>query len=297
LNKPLETELVAWFSDVGASARSAVRFVNTTGQTLPAGTLAVFASGGFSGETSLDRLKPNQRRFLQIGNELDVDARRKKQLVREETKRLSFHDDKLEEHFLRTTDETWEIESRSTVGRSLFVGYACTRNATITGADRLDYDEATSKPVVVFLAKPGEQASRSFTVVEGLSRSTRIDDLDEKRLRVLLQKTTVPVGELASLREAVEPIRALDSERKRGAEADRDMKRVNDELARLREHLKALGGDKGGNAGASAAPIVKRIIDAEAHLEELEKRREGLKRSLSERRDTAMAALKRFAAE
>ena len=78
MQKNVEVEALAWFNDAGATARSAVRFRNSTGQTLPAGTLAVFAAGGFAGEAALDRLKPGERRFVQFGNELDAEVTEKK---------------------------------------------------------------------------------------------------------------------------------------------------------------------------------------------------------------------------
>ena len=67
--KGVDIEALAWFAEAGAPARSAVRFTNSTGQTLPAGTLAVFESGGFAGESGMDRLKPGEHRFIQFGNE------------------------------------------------------------------------------------------------------------------------------------------------------------------------------------------------------------------------------------
>ena len=78
VNKAVEVESIAFFGGVGATARAAIRFVNGTGQTLPPGTLAVFGGGGFTGETSLDRLKPGERRFLEIGNDLDAEVTEKK---------------------------------------------------------------------------------------------------------------------------------------------------------------------------------------------------------------------------
>src|SRR6202012_5993961 len=107
LQTKVDVEPLAWFADVGSPARIAVRFTNTTGQTLPAGTLAVFASGGFTGEGALDRLKPGERRFLQFGNELDAEVTEKKRTATEEPKRLTFHGSRLAEHFLRQSRVTW----------------------------------------------------------------------------------------------------------------------------------------------------------------------------------------------
>ena len=121
LSKPVKTEHIAFFSGPGGTARAAVRFVNTTGQTLPAGTIAVFGAGGFVGETALDRLKPGERRVLQIGNDLDAEVVTKASHRTEESKRVTFENDRLEEHFLATTKQSWELENRGGNPRTIYV--------------------------------------------------------------------------------------------------------------------------------------------------------------------------------
>ncbi|MCS6899485.1 MAG: hypothetical protein RMJ98_07115, partial [Myxococcales bacterium] len=92
---------ITWLED---GARVGIRFENTTGQTLPAGTLAVFQSGGFAGETTLDRLKPGERRFLTFGADLDVELIEKNHTSKNETARVVAKGKDVEEHYLRTTE-------------------------------------------------------------------------------------------------------------------------------------------------------------------------------------------------
>ncbi len=294
LSKPVKTENVAFFGGPGGTARAAVRFVNSTGQTLPAGTLAVFASGGFSGETSLDRLKPGERRFLQFGTDLDADVTAKTSDRKEEAKRLTFHNDRLEEHFFATTVQSWELENRGTTPRTFYVGLKADKNAKVTGTDRVDFDEVTSLPIVVFDAAPKSKNVRTFTVTEGLSRSFTVDGLTAKVVRDLLQKTTIPAAELAILAQAEPRIRALEAEITKGREADKVTATAQQDLERLREHLKALGGgEKGGGAGAStaAAPIVKRVVDAEDKLQVARKNKETGAKELDAKREAVREIL------
>lgn len=287
VQKAVKTESIAFFSGPNTTARAAVRFVNATGQTLPTGTLAVFGAGGFSGETSLDRLKPGERRFLQIGNDLDTEVVTKKSDRKEEPKRLTFGRDRLEEHFLATTVSTWELENRGTTARTVYVGLSADKNATVTGTDRVDFDEATSKPVVVFDAQPKSKKERTFTVTEGLSRATGIDSLTAKHVKELLAKTTIPAGELAVLAQAEPRIRALEAEHAKVTEADKVSTTVEKDLERLREHLKALGGgEKGAGAGGgtTAAPLVKRVLDAEDRLATARKNKETAQQELDQKR-------------
>ncbi len=296
VQKSVTVESLAFFAEPGATGRAAVRFVNTTGQTLPTGTVSVFGAGGFSGETSLDRLKPGERRFLQIGNDLDAQVTRKKADRHEESKRLTFDRDQVNEHFLRTTDKTWELENRGGATRTFNVILAADRNAKVTGVDRVDFDEATSQPVIVFNVKPKEKVSRSFTVVEGLSRAMSLDGLTEKTVRALVQKTTIPASELAVLEQALPRVRALEAERSEVAAADHAAAVAQEDLERLREDLKALGGGSAtAGAGGAAAPLVKRVVEAEDRVGAARKSKEAAEKTLSDRRDALRDSLRKLA--
>ncbi len=297
LSKPVKTENIAFFGSPGGTARAAVRFVNGTGQTLPAGTLAVFGAGGFAGETSLDRLKPGERRFLQVGNDLDAEVTSKERTRTEESKRLTFQNGRLEEHFLATTKQRWELENRGGTPRTFYVVLAADKNAKITGTDRVDFDEVTSKPIVIFDAPAKSKSVRPFVVTEGLSRATSIDGLTGKHVRELLAKSSLPAAELAVLAQAEPRIRALEAEHTKASEADKITTTVQADIERLREHMKALGGggggadNRGGGAGAAASPLVKRLLEAEDRLEAARKNKEAAAKELDKKRDAVRDAL------
>ena len=73
---------------------------------------------------------------------------------------------------------------------------------------------------------------------------------------------------------AKEQQKKLEQTRSLIADMDEAMKRIESDLERFREHLKALGGEKG--AGAAANPFVKRILDAEDQLTLLRTKRQTL---------------------
>lgn len=287
MSTPVEIETLAWFSTVDAHARAAVRFTNSTGQTLPAGTLAVFASGGFIGETTLDRLKPGERRFVQIGNELDAEVLQKKSTCSEEYKRLTFDNGRLEEHFLRKSQLVYELENRGGSPRALYVGLRMDRNASIKGTDGVDFDEESGRPVVVFKQPAKQKSARSFEVTEGLSRARGLDVLTEKHLREIAQHASLPAGELAVANDAAAKMKEAEAVGKALDAVKKESSSIEADVERLREHLKALGGDKGG----AAAPLVKRLLDAEDKLAAAGKRREALEKDRAAKLDAVRAAL------
>jgi hypothetical protein len=292
VQKKVDVESIAFFAGPGTTARSAVRFVNGTGQTLPTGTISVFSAGGFSGEASLDRLKPGERRFLLIGNDLDSEITEKKANRKDESKRLTFDNDRLEEHFLRTTDYAWDLENRSGASRTFYVSLSANKNAKVTGADRLDFDEATARPMIVLDTKAKQKTTKSFTVVEGLSRGTSLDGITEKVARGLMTKTTIPAADLTVLQQALPKIQALELALVQVNGADKAIATAAEDLDRLREDLKALGG--GGDhptAGAAAAPLVKRVVDAEDRVAAARKNKETAEKTLDEKREALRQAL------
>lgn len=293
LQKSLAVEPVAWLDEVSAQARNAVRFVNSTGQTLPAGTLAVFGSGGFTGETTLDRLKPGERRFVQFGNDLDVELSQKESATSEEPKRLTLDDTRFQEHFFRTTKLSFEIENRSSVARAVYVRLNKDSEAKITGADAVDVDEASDRPVAVFHLNPRQKVVRTFTVVEGLSRVMSVGSLTERSLREIAGHSTLPAADLAIAREAIAKVAKAEATDKAIALANRQIESITADIERYNEHLKALGGDQTGS-GVASAPIVKRLLDAEDKLSAAKERADALESTKSVQTDEVRAVLMRL---
>lgn len=293
LHRGVEVEAVTWVGDASSSPRSAVRFVNSTGQTLPAGTVAFFDGEGFAGESGLDRLKPGERRFIQYGADLDLEATARPSAPSEEPKRLAFAGEALEEHFLRETRVTYELENRGGRPRTVYAAQHLNQNATLKGADRVDFDAGSSLPVAVFVVPRGK-AERSIVAVEGLSRKTPLEKLTADRLTQLAAATSLQANERAAAGEAAARQREVEQARQ-AADTDRaEIAELEKDLDRLREHLKALGGEKG--AGAGANPFVQRILAAEDRLAAARKRLDGHERDAKARGADVRRALERLKA-
>jgi hypothetical protein len=260
LQQPVDAEPIAWIDTIGEPARSGLRFVNSTSQTLPAGTVTVFGDGGFAGESALDRLKPGERRFIRYGVDLDIDAKVVKSKASDATERLTFDAGTLVEHFLRTTDATYAFESRSGHPRAVYVAMHIDRNAKLTGADAVDYDAASSTPLAVLRVAAGKRIERAIVSVEGLSRRLALASLTAEGLATIAASSELAAGDRAIATEALARQRQLEETRKAQKQANVDLAADEKELARLREDTKALGGERG---AAPPAEFVKRILAAE----------------------------------
>ncbi|HEX4621078.1 MAG TPA: hypothetical protein VH208_05855, partial [Myxococcaceae bacterium] len=289
--KRVEAERITWFGDCGQAARGAVRVVNSTDQTLPAGPLSVFAEGGFSGEATLDRLKPGERRIVQFGADLDVELSTVPGASTEEVKRLAFRGESLEEHYLRKSQVTYQLENRSGLARSVHIGLGLSANATVQGPDRTDFDTASSHPVAIFQLKGRSKLERTVDAVEGLVRRTRLKDLKSEHLKELAALPGLPDADRRGAREVADKQASLEQsdvrlERIRGA-----MKELDGDIGRLREHLKALGGEKGAGSAAADNPFVQRLLKAEDRLAALRSEQAALETERHQRADAVRAAL------
>jgi hypothetical protein len=282
---------IAWFESPGSPARSGVRFVNSTSQTLPAGTIAFFSDGGFAGEATLVRLQPGERRFLTYGLDLDVQLHEKTERSTEATKRLVWRKatDTLEEHYLRTKDVTYAIENRSGHARSVTLETSIAHNATLTGPDKVDFDEASSHPIAIFEVAAKTSADRAVHSVEGLERSTRFAALTAARLTEVAASASLDPGDRTEVTEASARLREAEDAASKSVETKAEITELQKDIERVREEAHAIAGEHAGPAQAN--PFVARLVAAEDKLTALRKRQAGFDAEGKGKRDAAKVAL------
>ncbi len=286
----VDATAVAWVDSPGSPARSAVRFVNSTSQTLPAGTIAFFADGGFAGESSLARVKPGERRFITYGQDLDVELRSVDSRSTEEPKRLVWRKAGryLEEHYFRTSDFTYAIENRSGRPRSVMLAMQLDHNATLTGPDSVDFDAAASRPLAVFAVDPRKSVERKAHAVEGLVRTTAFASLTAARLIEIAGSGSLPAPDRAAATEAAARLHESEDDAKAAAQAKADIAEVEKDLQRLREHMKALSGE---HPAGGANPFAARVLAAEDRLTLLRKKLDGFEADGKAKGEAAQTAL------
>jgi hypothetical protein len=262
----LESAAITWITGFGDfTARHTVRVLNSTAQTLPEGTLAVFADGGFSGETVLPRLKPGERRFLQIGDDPDTEMTVVETTVVDTPERLVWRSEQLQEHFLRTTTVVVDIVNRSGQARHVHVEVAAGSNTKIEGADRVDFDLDRGRPLAIFEVAPsGKLAGRKVVIAEGLSSHTAFEGLTEDRLERLATASTLTDPERSAMKLGLTRLKEQHEaqatvERLRG-----EVTVIEADIERLRGHLQAMSGE---SEGGKKNPVVERLLATEDQLQ------------------------------
>ena len=288
LQRPIDVREITLLRDASSPARTAVRFVNDTPQTLPPGPISFFAHQGFAGESGLERLKPGERRFIDYGADLDLELTERDTTWSETPKRVTYDaiGGAIVEHFLKTTDWTASLENRSGRQKDVYVGLTLNSNATVAGADSLDFDMAQSRPMAVYHVAAKSTLERKMHAVEGLERRLPVRSLNSVQIANIAAK--LEPADAARLTEVGKRQKDLETTRERLAKAEADVKQAEADLARLREDLKAAGGD----AGRAAAPLVTRVLAGEDRLTALRKQVETLGLEEKTRLDAVIAAAK-----
>jgi hypothetical protein len=299
LQQPIDAESIAWVEHPGDRARSAVRFVNSTPQTLPSGTISFFGDGGFAGESGLDRLKPGERRFLRFGTDLDVEVGvvpSKGAPLHQVTERLTYESPgTLLVHYLQTSDTTYSFENRSGRPRAVYLALHLDRNAKVTGADAVDFDASTSTPAAVVHVGAKAKIEREIVSVEGLTRRVPVANLTAEELAKIVRSTELAAGDKTLAVEALAGQKELETTRQAKKQADDDLAAIEKELARLREDTKALGGERG---AAPPVEFVKRLLAAEDRHAVARKRIDSLEseeKARAEKVNATLAKLPRVA--
>jgi hypothetical protein len=289
LQRPISARRIAHFTRPGDAARSAVRIKNTTGQTLPAGTIAFFADGGFAGEATLDRMTPDEHRIMAFGTDLDVELSSAGGAQRDEARLIVFENDALVEHFVRIRDVEHTIINKSSSGRAVFLTLDYVLNSRVAGADELDFDTVAGKALAVFSVGAKTQVTRKLHVEEGLSRRHPIRGLTPKHLAALASEVRLHPDQRGLLRAAAERMREADERRDSISKLESQVADTEEDLKRLRAHLSAAR-----QGGGDAEPFVERLLAAEDRRTSLRQRIALLASERERRIEASMAALSKL---
>lgn len=262
LQRPVPTDRYTTFDAPGESGRSTVRLSNDTGQTLPAGTLAVFRDGRFAGEADLPRLDPDATALVRYGRDLEVALSLARSEAAERPRLFAWERGALVVDLVRHTELGWQVRDRSRRGRALLVGLDVVRNARVEGAEVV-WDAVAGRPYARVPARRGERTV-TVGVDEGLARRLPPAKLASETLRAWSKAEAVPASQRTILARAATHLAEAESRWARRSDLVAEKGRLGAELDRLRGHLSALGG--GGGAADAAGPLVTRILAREDRL-------------------------------
>jgi hypothetical protein len=259
LVEAIESVRIALFAVPGGIARSAVRLTHRGTQTLPSGTMAVFADGGFAGESILARMKPSETQVLEFGSDLDVELSEKEHRTTDETRLLSFEGDELVEHFVRRHAVRYEIKNRSGADRVASLVLEFVNNAKVEGAESLAHDARSGRVLAAFSVPKQSVQTRALSASEGLVHRHGPKALTTATLRRIDSRANLPAQQKKLVKDALLLSLERDAAVKnrsgwRFVLADRQV-----EVGRLRAHASAVG-------PAATEDIAERLLGLEDEM-------------------------------
>lgn len=283
LQSPIQAEPITSVEEGEATARSGVRLVNSTSQTLPAGTISVFADGRFAGESALERLRPGETVFPTFGVDLDIESKCTNTTTDERVEKLDFVGDRLEEHFRRTKTSDWELTNRSGSTKKVYIKLQMESNGTIAGADGIDFDRTSHTPMIFFGVPAGQTVKRRTVREEGLVRRTSLSNVTASKLERIDTSSSLAAGDKSVLSKLLPLVRELETATKRSDDLKGELEGIDDEIAQLREDAKALGsaGAAGSSAQSPTQPLSANLAAAEGRRAAVRKELATLKKDLA----------------
>lgn len=278
---PISTRAMAWFGALDAEPERAISIRNDTANSLPPGPVAVFSEGGFQGEAELESLKPGERRFARIGREPEIELTVLGQLESSEERRLTFEGGKLGVHLVRSADSTLRLTSRSDRRREVYITLDVVTNATVTGADRLDYDRTTGTAFAIYDVEPGAVRELRLVTHEGLLRTIEVSAITSHELEGLLDVSSLPAQERSVVKLALPSTQQVETVREQQTDLAGDIEATEDDVKRLREHLATL---TKGEGGAAQQQLVSRILERDEQLRTLKAKNRVLSTELARKR-------------
>lgn len=288
----IEVESITLFASGDSEGLSAARLVNTTRQTLPPGTVSFFADGGFVGEAIFDRLKPDERRFVPYGFELDVELARVRRALGEQVTVLRYRDKTIVESYLEQTELSLSFDNRSGGTRRVYAVLDLPRHADLTGDGvvELDYDLANDAPLAATTVPSGGTVEHKLNAK--ILRSREHTQFAPKALSALAKKAGVPAKQREILEESIAHQRASIEHEAHVREARSSIGHLERDLSRIRKDLTALG-DAGVRSGARAR-LSRELFEKEARIDTLQDEIREAERAVVRERKRSRASLERL---
>lgn len=250
-----------------------VRLENTTPLTLEGGTLSVFSDGAYSGETQIDRVKPNEVRVLRHGDDLDLEVVRGERREEGDPRRVRIIGSEgnrlLEITRVDRLVHQVDFTSRTDAPRTVLVELTQQKYRVVSGGDE-DVRSPGQPRYGRINIEP--RASKTVELIEEGAVVERItaDSLSSYRIGTLLARTLPDEAKtlLLSLRTEIERAEAAQQ---KVVQIDVRLREIETDIARTRENLNAVS--KGGTPDV-ARKLGEKLLSLEEVLASVRRDRE-----------------------
>lgn len=242
LQTRMEGERVSIYNEATRSDRpmTGLRLKNSSPLTLEGGSLTVIDSNAYAGETLMERLKPNEERFISFALDLATLVTTHFEDNREPTFLVRILNGVLQSHYYQTDKKIYAITNQTDKPRVVYVEHPL--------RDKWALSDDTMKPVektASFYRFRVEVAPRSTVALPVIERQTLMDtyalaDLNQQYLELFVSRKFVDDQTRAALEKIIQLKSQIAAVNDRISAADRETAEIGVDQKRLRENISTL---------------------------------------------------------
>jgi hypothetical protein len=242
LQTRMEGERVSIYNEATRSDRPMIglRLKNSSALTLEGGSLTVIDSNAYAGETLMERLKPNEERFISFALDLATLVTSRSEQGRQPTFLVRILNGVLQSHYYQTDRKVYTITNQTDKPRVVYVEHPL--------RDKWALSDDTQKPVektASFYRFRVEVAPRSTFELPVIERQTLMDtyaltDMNQQYLELFVSRKFVDDETRIALEKIIQLKGQIAAVNDRIAAADRETSEISVDQKRLRENISTL---------------------------------------------------------
>ena len=247
----------------GGGQRSCVRVKNKTGLVLQYGIGSFYINGRFRGQSELDRTEPGDIRVLCFGEDPDVDASARVDVI-QDLKAVEFRHGSLYRHALSTTTTTHTLGNRSGQERQLALPVVYPRNGRIVSPAGSLPGEGQERYVLVHV--PARDEVQQKVVVEAGIQVQVLPGIPQ--LTALIKEASKqPEAVVSVLQAALKKARQQEAFSEESALHYQAMQKVRESLERKRESVRTI--PAGALTTKAGNRLLEEMLQSEKKLEKM----------------------------
>jgi hypothetical protein len=287
LQTKLEGERVAFYNEANRRDRpfSSIRLKNTSPLTLEGGALTVVDGDAYAGEAMLERVKPNEQKFVSFALDLGTLVTAKQKAERRPVFLVRAGRGVFEAHYHQTQKKTYTAVNQTDRKRTVYVEHPV-RDDWKLSDDTPKYVSRTTAHYR-FRVELGPRETKDLVVTEtqALMDSYQLSNLTRRDVELFVSSNYIDAATRAELEKLIELKSRIAAVHARIEAADNEAEEIEEDQKRLRENIDKL------KSTAEAKQLIARYVakaDAqETRLEQLDKD----KRAANEKRARLQAEL------
>jgi hypothetical protein len=273
LQTRLEGERVSIYNESVRRDRplGGMRLRNTSPLTLESGSLTVIDGNAYAGEALMERLRPNEERFISFALDLGTLVTARATQQREPVFLVRIQNGVFQAHFYQTEQKTYVVTNQTDRPRIVFIEHPTRTGWTLSDNTRPPTERTANMYRFRVELAPRATVEVPVTERQALMETYALTNLTTRDLELFISRRYVDDETRAALARLLDLKSRITGIDQRIAAADREIAEISEDQTRVRENIRALGQTP--EARELIARYVARAGEQETRIENLRNER------------------------